>query len=131
MTDENDDDDFDIEDIRDQATQTGGIFGSMLGSAMGMQFSAVDTEPSPEVKLAPRMMMAGNAIEEFVEYVEENDMDLDELDEQMMVEMDSDDRTVLYGFMSMNNGLVRLGELFEDDDDDNPFKVSDGDDPIY
>jgi hypothetical protein len=131
MTDENDDDDFDIEDIRDQATQTGGIFGSMLGSAMGMQFSAVDTEPSPEVKLASRMMMAGNAIEEFVEYVEENDMDLDELDEQMMVEMDSDDRTVLYGFMSMNNGLVRLGELFEDDDDDNPFKVSDGDDPIY
>lgn len=122
MTDENDDD-LDLEEIRSQATS--------MGAMMGLGFRQFDPEPSEEVKLAKRMMMAGNAIEDFVDYIEENDIDFANIDQREVLEMDHEERIVLHGFMATSGGFQRLGEALDDDDDDNPFKVSDGDDPIY
>lgn len=130
MSDENDDEEFDLEDIRSEATGSpmAGMFGSMFDSFM---FNGdVSDEPSQELKIAIRMMKAGSALNEFMEYVEAEDMDLEGLDEHDMQSLDYEQRLIVFGFMSMAEGLEKLGEHFEDDDD-NPFKVSDGDDPIY
>jgi len=131
MSDENDDEEIDLEDIRSEATGSpmAGMFGSMFD---GFMFDGdVSDEPSQELKIAIRMMKAGSALNEFMEYVEEEDMDLEGLDEHDMQSLDYEQRLIVYGFMSMAEGLEKLGDHFEDEDDDNPFKVSDGDDPIY
>lgn len=131
MSDSNDDDDFDLGDIRNQATSgpMGGLFGPMMDTFMFND--DVDDAPSQEVKIAVRMMKAGNALVEFMEYVEDNDIDLVDLDERGISHLSYEEKVVIYGFMSIGDGLERLSEHYDDDDEDNPFKVSDGDDPIY
>jgi hypothetical protein len=130
MSDENDDE-IDLEDIRDQATSTSmaGMFSPMFDNLM---FSGdVSHEQSQELKIAIRMMKAGSALNEFMDYVEEHDIELTDIGEEDMQELTYEQRMIVFGFISMAEGLEKLGHHVEDDDDDNPFKVSDGDDPIY
>lgn len=132
MTDENDDR-MDLTDIlsgveNENTAAMGGMFGPMLDT---MFSTDTEEEPSEEVKIAIRMIKAGDALKQFVEYVKEEDLDIAELDPQQMRNMDYEHKLVILGFMSMNPGLEALADHFEQDDGDNPFKVSDGDDPVY
>lgn len=77
-------------------------------------------------------MQAGQYLNEFVEYIEENDIDLSELESpQDIMQYDFENRAVVLSFLALSDSLIELGKQFDDESDENPFKVSDGDDPVY
>lgn len=130
----NDDDDSEdsIEDIVDQMDIGGSSLFSDPFSMMSFG-TDVDHEYSDGLKLGIKMMKAGQTMQEFAEFAEQSDVDFGDLQQDDMVEIDEHEVYVLYGFLSMAYGMNRMGETIspDDDDDDNPFKVSDGDDPVY
>mgnify|MGYP000016932553 CR=1 FL=1 len=91
----------------------------------------IDVEPSEEVKIAIRLMKAGNALDEFIEYIEEENIDLTDREAFANEDFDADQMMVLYGYFAFNQKVSELAEILDDDSDESPFKVSDGDDPVY
>lgn len=142
MTDSNDNTD-DVNDETDDSTvghdyefdgAGTNLFGS-LGSTFGMMGStfdtAVDDEPSEEIEIAVRLVKSTAALHQFLDYVDEHDIDPTEITMRDMEKLDYEQQLLVMSFSMMANGMVRFGEMFDDGDDDNPFKVSGGDDPVY
>lgn len=107
----------------------GGGFMSQITQLVGAD---VGTDPSEEVELAMRLLRASAAISEFVSYAEANDVEIDRRMQYDMATAEQDERCVMIGYLALAHAINELGEYLEDDDDeDSPFKVSDGDDPVY
>lgn len=123
-------------DSSNDATEMRELYEEMVGAFQPMvetSFSAdVSEEPEKEIEIAVRLTKAGYAFEEFLDYAEENDIDPTDISPREYEELDHEKRLMLLSFSSVSRAMVRFGEMFaDDDDDDNPFKVSDGDDPVY
>jgi 2-hydroxy-3-keto-5-methylthiopentenyl-1-phosphate phosphatase len=120
MDDENSDDDFDLRDFHEQATSGStnpfGLFGSITGNT--------SPDYSEEVELAMKLIQAGEAFDEFVDYAKEHDIDLDGFDRRSMIELDMEQKIVMYGFLATASGLGRMDEI-DSSSDDNPFRVDD------
>lgn len=114
----------------DSSDVTGtGFFNPMEMLATGDTTGGTRSEG---VDIAVRLVEAGGALNDFVDYLDKNDIDVAELDQREMMNLEYEQMAVVFGFIAMNDGMQSLREHFEDDDDDdNPFKVSGGDDPIY
>lgn len=103
----------------------GGLFGNEFGLDAGYEYS-------DQIQLSIRLLKAGSAMRDFAEFVEDNEIDMSTLDQRTIQELDEEDQQVMYAFISMSSGLQSMADTFDSDDgDDNPFKVSDGDDPVY
>lgn len=99
----------------------------------GLSFNPGAGESIPEeYELSIRLLKARHAVEEFRTYADEEiDIDLSEARGGDIRDIDDVDRMVLNSFSALNSAYIELAQQFEDDDSENPFKVSDGDDPIY
>lgn len=130
MEDENDDSDERIFDGTDDSF--GGSETNPFGFLDMMFTSEMDHEYSDELELGVKLMKAGQAMSEFSDFVSESDIDFEEMDQRSMMNLDTDMAFVVYGYVMMSHGLNEMAEEIADDDDDsNPFKVSDGDDPVH
>lgn len=106
-------------------------FGFMndIGSMFDLD---VDDELSDGTETAIRVHKAADAVNELAEYIEEHDIEMEELTPHETVELDPGEHAVVMATASLGQALERFAEVTDsDDDDDNPFKVSDGDDPVY
>lgn len=139
MTDENtsDDDDTFESDAAEFGTEsrqpfTGGGMGFLQAMMDGTSFSAsVDESPSEELALAIRLMKSGDALADAAEFLDERDIDISELG-PMMSSLDRGESQVIFAISAMAGSLEKFSKQVSDGDDgDNPFKVSDGDDPVY
>lgn len=142
MDDETNGSDDTDEKLNDEEREYGtNTFGSPFGSSFGLGFSLLRNnefdadsgyEYSDQIQLSIRMLKAGSVMRDFAEFVDEHDIDMSTLDQHDIQEMDEENQQVMYAFISMSSGLQSMADTFDsDDDDDNPFKVSDGDDPVY
>jgi hypothetical protein len=105
---------------------TGFDMSSMLGG-----FGTSSVELSEEAQLAVNAQKAGFVLREITEYIEDND-EFNPADESMdPQDLTRGQQSLLFALGSLGGDVEAYAEALDDDDDDNPFKVSDGDDPIY
>lgn len=108
-------------------------FDSLFGSfqtSMGSSFGTETFEQPEEVEISVQLIKAAHAFNRFMDYTEEHDIDPTEIDPADFDDLDYEQQLLLTSFSSLAQAMIRFGEQ-SDDDDDNPFKVGDGDEPIY
>jgi hypothetical protein len=95
-------------------------------------FGAIPTAGySEDTELAVKLVKASSAVAEFTEYMQETDTDFSDIATTELSELDPDEQMVMYAFCALSGSLKEMADQLDDDDDENPFKVSDGDDPVY
>jgi len=103
----------------------GDPFTSMFGDMFDTGFDAtVDGDYSEETTLAIKMFKASETLDEFLDYIEDNDIDIEDFQSPRYIESaETDELTVLFGMMRFATSLERLNDHVTDDD--NPFRMDD------
>lgn len=126
MTDETDEVDEEmVEEAFENMTE---LLENMFGP--GPFGDDVQTETPEGIRIAILCMKAGHALDQVADYIED-ETDIDFEDPRAVNQSDLETQAVVMGVSVLADPMQRFAESVQDDDDDNPFKVSDGDDPIY
>lgn len=128
MTDETEDDENESDGSVGQF-DAGGLLGSMVSGSFDTD---ANHELSEEVTLAIRLLKSGGALSDAADFLDEHDIDISELSPAEMDSLDRGEKQVVFAISAMAGSMEKFSKQVTDDDDgDNPFKVSDGDDPVY
>jgi hypothetical protein len=119
-----------IETITDALAQP--TVGPMMGAS---PFATDDIEETPEsVTIARDSVTCAHALDRIADHIEDTDIDFHDHPVDVRTQ-DIDRRMVMFGISTLGPPIERLCAAInnsdDDSDDDNPFTVSDGDDPIY
>jgi type II secretory pathway component HofQ len=120
----------------DETDSSGPEFsGIMSGMLESLQTSFnPDPSTSKDADVAMKLVQSADSVNDFMTYIDEHNIDLQQFIEhpnRTINELETEEQMVLYAFMSFMGELAKIGDAIDSSDDDNPFKVSDGDDPVY
>jgi len=129
------DDTIDLDEMMSRLLHS---FGYRYPDAFGPDASAFETddiEETPEsVKIARDSVTCAHALDRIADHIEDTDIDFHDHPQDVRTQ-DIDRRMVMFGIGTLGPPIERLCAAInnsdDDGDDDNPFTVSDGDDPIY
>ena len=126
MTDTNDSEDdygYDFDPSFDE------LFGQPMAGMFGSfsEFTGDATSgPSEETEVAIKLIKSADAINQFAEYLEENDIDINDLTKSDVSGLTFEQQMMLSSFTMMAQSLEQITEQYDDSNDDNPFR-KDGD----